>query len=228
MGFSGTFKAGIALDASSWIEVGIDVITTGTYNVSTNSNNGVTFNATGIFTTTGPQMITFTSSNTPVNGGTFTYIPSGGCAFTINYEGIVGGNANFFTCKVNNVVNDFNDNVIGSLNTTPSAPYGFTIKGNLTGGSDDFSILLSDNNLIAAGNTYNNYTLSNSVKYCYVEYKTGGTTYTVSTTNSNSFSVIITSITATHVEGTFSGTLYENGTGPATKTITAGSFKNNH
>jgi len=53
------------------------------------------------------------------------------------------------------------------------------------------------------------------------------TDYSAITTGTNptpTFTVTITSITATRVQGTFTGALWENGSGPATKTFTSGTF----
>jgi hypothetical protein len=88
----GTYTAGTALTATNTIRIGVNVTTAGTYSLSTNSANGVTFTGAGTFTTTGPATITLTSLNTPTAAGTFAYKPgTNGCTFSITYVSGTGG-----------------------------------------------------------------------------------------------------------------------------------------
>ena len=62
----------------------VTVGTAGTYSIVTDTVNGVTFSASGTFTTTGSQTITLEASGTPTVSGTPTFTPNTttGCSFT--------------------------------------------------------------------------------------------------------------------------------------------------
>lgn len=226
---SGAFVAGTALKPSSTIKLGVNVIVAGTYSVTTNSDNGVSFSASGVFSGTGAQTITLTSTNTPTVSGQFFYTPSGGCKFDITYTSGPPPPANFFTCKINGVVTNFNTNLNGFSDQTAS-PYTFSVSGeNSGGGVDNFAISLTDNaNPIVNGGIYKNITATNTNKGCFITYSPvfgSLNPFFSSPLNNNSFTVTITSITATKAIGSFDGTIYDNfGMGPGSKSITAGSF----
>ena len=81
---NGTYTAGTALTASNTVIVEVNVVTVGTYTVSTGANNGISFSGTGTFTITGTQVIILTGTGTPTAAGTFNYIPgTTGCSFSI-------------------------------------------------------------------------------------------------------------------------------------------------
>lgn len=50
-----------------------NVTSTGTYNISTNTQSGITFSGTGTFTSTGCQPVVLTATGTPTNTGSFTW-----------------------------------------------------------------------------------------------------------------------------------------------------------
>ncbi|MEO6491051.1 MAG: hypothetical protein ABIO04_14000 [Ferruginibacter sp.] len=88
--YAGTYSAGTPLTAANTVVINVTVVSSGTYFISSNTVNGVTFSATGTFTTTGPQPVTLTGSGTPVNGGIFNYDPASGastCSFSITFTG---------------------------------------------------------------------------------------------------------------------------------------------
>lgn len=222
---SGTFAAGTALTSASTIVLDVNVTTAGLYSVTTTSSNsnGVTFSGSGVFSGTGAKTITLTSSNTPMAGGTFSYTPTGAaCPFDVTYTTGPPPPADFLRCKINGVLTDFSDGLTATLDNG-SSPYMFDVQGFLVGGSDAFSISLQDNSLIASG-SFKNFSLSNQNKFCNITYTPGATFWLSSLLNANTFTVTVTGITATTVTGDFSGTVYENSTGPATKNITEGKF----
>ena len=163
---SGTFAAGTALTSSSTITLGVNVTTTGLYSVTTNSSNGVTFSASGVFLTTGAQTITLTSTNTPTAAGPFTYTPSGGCSFSITYTGGGGGGGDFLLCTIDGTPLDFSTGLTGLLFGGGSGS--FTARGFL--GNARFDLELTDNNADIAVGTYDKYTLANPDKFCDVTY----------------------------------------------------------
>ncbi|RLJ33275.1 hypothetical protein CLU97_2755 [Chryseobacterium sp. 7] len=62
---NGNYVKGTALTASNTITMNVNVNTLGSYNISTPNVNGVTFSASGVFTSTGTQQITLIGSGTP-------------------------------------------------------------------------------------------------------------------------------------------------------------------
>jgi hypothetical protein len=64
----------------------VNVTQAGTYAVKTNTANGFVFSSSGIFTFTGLQTITLTSSGTPISTGNFSFKPpvGAGCSFIIS------------------------------------------------------------------------------------------------------------------------------------------------
>ena len=81
---SGIYKVGTVLDISNTITISVNVTTIGTYTVSTNSLNGISFAGAGAFITTGEQTITLTGSGTALAPGTFAYaFGANGCSFSV-------------------------------------------------------------------------------------------------------------------------------------------------
>jgi hypothetical protein len=62
---AGDYIEGVAMTPANTVVISIDVTVLGTYEVATDSENGITFSGTGIFTATGPQTITLTATGTP-------------------------------------------------------------------------------------------------------------------------------------------------------------------
>ncbi|MEO7524431.1 MAG: carboxypeptidase-like regulatory domain-containing protein [Ferruginibacter sp.] len=78
---NGTYISGTALSGQNTVTLMVDVYTTGYYNVATNSTNGISFVASGVFSQTGLQPMVFNGSGTPTVAGTYTFVSTGGsCA----------------------------------------------------------------------------------------------------------------------------------------------------
>ncbi|MFT3911676.1 MAG: carboxypeptidase-like regulatory domain-containing protein [Ferruginibacter sp.] len=91
---TGTFTAGTQIvPGQNTIDIQVNVSVAGPYYISTAVNNSTWFNASGHFSTTGPQMITLQASGTPTNAGTYTYTP-----FDVYNQGVAGCT---FTVQVN-------------------------------------------------------------------------------------------------------------------------------
>jgi hypothetical protein len=89
-GFSsyGTYTAGVKIQAEDSVTAFVNVTKKGFYSIVTNPSNGVVFNATGYFDTTGQVLVTLRGAGLPSNPGTFYYSPTGDsstCSFGINY-----------------------------------------------------------------------------------------------------------------------------------------------
>jgi hypothetical protein len=72
---SGAYTAAIPLDASATYTISVNVSSPGHYAISTQTVNGITFNHSGTFTSTGMQTVTLTGYGTPGIVGVFTLRP---------------------------------------------------------------------------------------------------------------------------------------------------------
>jgi hypothetical protein len=87
-GITGNYKTGTALSSSNTVTVKVIVDSLGTYSITTNISNGISFTAAGSFTTIGEQTITLTGSGTPSAAGVYNFIPgTNGCTFNITVTG---------------------------------------------------------------------------------------------------------------------------------------------
>lgn len=115
---NGTYTAGAALTATNTVTLNVTVATPGSYSVSTNTQNGISFAAAGVFTAAGPQTITLSGTGTPTAAGAFNYSVSGSgiaCTFSVNAVSGVG-------------------RAVYTLNGSPSACTGIVINGTYTQG----------------------------------------------------------------------------------------------
>ncbi len=72
---SGNYIAGVPLDSNThYIALTVNVLSAGSYTISSPTLNGVTFSASGFFALSGPQTIIVQASGTPVNAGGFGYV----------------------------------------------------------------------------------------------------------------------------------------------------------
>jgi hypothetical protein len=231
---SGSYKAGNALTVANTIKLTVNVTVAGAYSVTTNAANGVTFSGSGNLAVGANQTITLTSTNTPTAAATSTYTSKDnndaantGCAFDIVYTpATTGGVTGTYTAKVGATTYNFATSNLDAGYFVPNTT--FEIYGEASTTSFDPSLSISfdnDPNAVAAG-TYKNLSASNINQFCTIVYTDpAGTNYITSPLISNSFSAVITAITATSITGTFSGTLYDNsGVGPDTVVVTAGAF----
>ncbi len=71
----GTYTSGTALNSSNTLTVNAYVTVAGNYTISTTEMNGIRFSSTGTFTNLGAQDVVLKGSGTPVDVGTFTFVP---------------------------------------------------------------------------------------------------------------------------------------------------------
>jgi hypothetical protein len=77
------------LDAANTVVIQADVATAGSYTITTNTVNGMSFSASGVFATTGLQNIVLRGSGTPQATGQSTIKPNYGtstCSFNITVQ----------------------------------------------------------------------------------------------------------------------------------------------
>ena len=85
---SGVFTQGIVLDPSNTVQVQVTVATPGTYTISSNTVNGVTFSKSGLFSAAGTQNLVLTGTGIPLNSGVQNFTVSFGsssCNFSITF-----------------------------------------------------------------------------------------------------------------------------------------------
>lgn len=70
---AGSYAPGVPMDATNTMTIPVNVTYVGTYTITTNTLNGVSFSATGTFASTGAQNVVLTATGTPVAGGPFNY-----------------------------------------------------------------------------------------------------------------------------------------------------------
>ncbi|MES1197910.1 MAG: hypothetical protein ABUL41_01380, partial [Chitinophagaceae bacterium] len=85
--YAGAYAVGVPLNSNSnTVTLNVNVTKIGSYNISTTATNGMTFTATGLFTTTGAQTIVLKGTGTPTAGGNTTIPVTAGsstCSFII-------------------------------------------------------------------------------------------------------------------------------------------------
>jgi len=67
---AGAYEAGTAVDATNYIDINVNVATTGQYNIHTDTLNGIYFTASGQFSTMGVASVRLFATGTPLTEGT--------------------------------------------------------------------------------------------------------------------------------------------------------------
>jgi hypothetical protein len=95
---AGAYVKGIALDSSvSKIFIGVNVIQPGAYNVSTNEVDGYFFSGSGVFETTGNQLMMLNANGTPASSGQNSFninTSSSSCSFVVDVLDVVSVTSN--------------------------------------------------------------------------------------------------------------------------------------
>ena len=227
---SGTYAAGTAMTASNRVTITANVTTAGSYTITTAAVNGMTFSASGVFASTGANNIVLTGSGTPVVSGNHTFTPQFGtssCSFVVTVTGTAP--SNIITAKVNGVFTTFNQNVLVEFDNTPDSAF-ITIEGESLATSSFPAIGLvvgkGIGTITPATYTVNQLTSGIGVGAYYLD--AANTEYTAESAvlpQTPAFTIVITSITANRVMGTFTGPVKDNaGVGPGVRTITEGTF----
>jgi hypothetical protein len=235
---TGTYTVGSTLGASHTVVVQVNVTTLGAYNISTIAG-GMTFSKSGIFTTTGIQSVTLNGSGTPSTAGTNTFtVGAGGCTFTISVTAPTG----FYSCKIDGVFTSFTDQAQAEILDnfySPPRPYlycdGYAVAPPGLNAPEFQIFITRNNNSVITPGTYNvdgfllpnGYRIEIDYTLQYPDFSTiiWNTSSTLFPPPNPPFTVIITSVTATRITGTFSGTLTNTLQGSTLfKVITEGVF----
>ncbi len=158
----GTYEAGVAISgATNYIEVEVNVTEIGSYTISSDTINGISFKATGIFTSTGLNTVTLKGTGTPFAAGIQNFLITYGatqCIVAVTTLPAGGGVPAVFTltgapgtCMVadlagtyqvgtattasNYVVISVNVTTIGTYSITTTASNGLTFSGTGTLGN---------------------------------------------------------------------------------------------
>lgn len=238
---NGTYTATTPLSGSNTVTVQVNVTAIGAYTITSNTVGGMTFSKTGIFTTTGLQNVVLDGSGTPITAGANTLaITNSGCSFTVTVAAapVITG---VYQCKINGVLTTFTDRAQAETLDdffNPPVPYlyldGYTGPPN---GAEvpELQIFIERNNgtAITTG-TYNvdGFLGTNGYRIEIDYYKVNAdlsvtiwnTSSTIFTPNPP-FTIVITSVTANRIKGTFSGKLTNLLQGSTTTIdITEGAF----
>jgi hypothetical protein len=145
---AGSYILSTPLNASNKVTLSVTVTTIGTYSVTTNTANGISFSGTGVFSTTGAQTIELTGTGTPaastattlsvtVGTGTCTFqVPiSGPAAFTIDCTSadVLGTYEEGTALDASNTVDlDVNVTTAGAYSISTTAVHGMVFSGSGT------------------------------------------------------------------------------------------------
>lgn len=222
---SGIYTQGVALSAANNVTIPVTVTTAGSYSVSSTAANGCTFSGSGVLVA-GAQTIVLTGIGTPANSGSTSFPVSFGasnCSFLIDFLPGTAPSTDYFRCKMDGIAKTFNVD----LKADPTPLFGgyntVAVSGKVLAGSDEYlDITVNNFSPIAPGTFPHGLVLIFSTSYYRDENSSG---WQPGDASSPAFSVIVTSITATRIAGTFSGQYIDlNGTGTNTRQITQGEF----
>jgi hypothetical protein len=135
---SGTYTQGVTLTSTNTVQVQVTVTTPGTYTISTNTVNGVSFLKTGTFTATGVQNVILNGTGTPTNSGSQNFTVTFGssvCNFSIPFA-------------TGTVITDYFPTTTGS----------YWDLGNINNPTDSFKITATSGTKSISGSVYNIFT----------------------------------------------------------------------
>lgn len=241
---NGVYAKSTALSASNTVTLKVNVTTAGSYNITTNTQNGINFSGSGVFTTTGNDIaVTLTGSGTPLDKGITTLTPdiTSSCSFNIPVADEPPVGSGTFTCKIDGTLITFNQSASADI-TDPitEEPYLF-LEGYKDGDPENYLhifIINNDNAAVKAGTYDEKHYIGTSLTdlgyRLEVDYTAKNADLSTTIWNTSSsipgfstgqpFTVVVTSITSTRVKGTFSGKLSNLPDNNAFKTITEGVF----
>lgn len=90
----GTYAQGVPTNNANTVQVQVTVTTPGSFEISTNTVNGISFSRTGTFAVAGPQNVLLYASGTPTNSGSTSFTLTYGnsqCGFALNVSGDANG-----------------------------------------------------------------------------------------------------------------------------------------
>lgn len=162
-----------------------------------------------------------------VAGALLTFIVLSSCKKSSTNSTTPGGGT--ITATIDGTAMTFNSILIAK-DTSYLGAYALTISGisSLSGSAPELSLTVDGTSPVTAG-TYTLSSSSNTTDLPAMSYSQGSTlVYEEDITGAQTSTIVITSLSKTNVQGTFSGTLtLMLGSGPQTKTVTNGKFNVN-
>lgn len=220
----GVYTQGIDLTTTNTLTIPVNVTTAGTYSINSTTSNGASFSGSGTVAV-GAQSIVLTGSGTPVNSGAVTFAISFGastCSVPVTFLPGTPPPTDYFRVKIDGVAKTFNADLDGDI-TPLLLPNSVAVSGYPVSGSTEYlDITVNSVNPITAGTYMHPFGVSFSTSY----YRdANGDGWQPADNSAPAFSVVVTSITATRITGTFSGQYKDlNGTGTNSKIFTEGAF----
>jgi hypothetical protein len=142
---SGTYLQGVALTSANTAKFQVTVGTPGTYTISSNKINGVTFSGTGTFLSAGVQNVVLTGSGTPLIAGDQNFTIAYGnsqCGFKVTFAssaaGTLGGGGG--TCTPFTIAGTYQQGILLTtsntvqINVTVTTPGAYNITTNASNG----------------------------------------------------------------------------------------------
>lgn len=229
---SGTYTEGAPANGST-VTVNVNVTQIGSYALSTGTAiNGVSFNGSGIFMSTGANTITLIASGTAAGAGTFSYPISAGasnCNFSVTYTVATPQQGQYLFAKINGLGKTFNNGYSGFYSySNPTSKLQMVGQVNISNPEKLFFSLFYDGTVIPVG-TYNVSSTNYSLLVTYTDIN--GVSYSAQSGNVNptpdftftlNTPITVTSVTAS---GTFTGAV-RDGSGNVIQ-ITNGAFSVN-
>ncbi len=225
---SGTYNAGTALTSSNTATIQVSVTVLGSYNITTTTTNGYSFSGAGTFTTLGTQSVVLTGNGTPTAAGTDGFTAgTSGCTFNVTIDAAVNTGTGKITCTIAGITKTFNNFAYGKLLTSSNLDVmGYTTSSMAE--QIDLTAMYTDGSVVGTGSYSFNSSGAKNFGELYYSDNSGGkwsSGFNTSTLSVDPCTINITSITATNVKGTFTGTVRSNGgSGSSTTSITSGTF----
>lgn len=98
---NGIFKVDEQLNSGHYIDVPVNVTSTGSYSITTDTLSGIFFRASGLFSATGSQTVRLAGNGKPISAGVFSFVAryndSTSCAIQITIAVAGGGPAAVFS-----------------------------------------------------------------------------------------------------------------------------------
>lgn len=165
---NGTYIKDTTLKSTNYVDVNVQVDTVGTYTITTDTVNGYYFKATGVFSSTGVQVVRLMGTGKPINAGTdvFTVSYDGTiCDFSVTVTTGTGGSAVFTVNCPATVVNGTytvgtplaaTNTAVLSINVTTLGTWSITsasLNGMVFSGSGTFTVLGNQNITLTGSGT---------------------------------------------------------------------------
>jgi len=241
---NGVYTASTPLSSTNTVTIKVNVTTAGSYNIVTNTVNGISFSGSGVFTATGTNVpVILSGTGTPLAAGTTTLKPNmtSSCSFDITVA-TAPVSTGTYSCKIDGVLSSFTVQAAAGTKEAFTGNPILSLEGYKDGNIESyFNIFISQNDQSAVhAGTYDekhavpvsatNLGYRIEVDYSVKNADLSTTIWNTSSnlppiiTNSPPFTIVVTSVTATRAKGTFSGKLTNPPANNAFKTITEGVF----